>query len=111
MGVIAHKTLCVTGELRCIQLLHNIAKRIYNKDTPKKIRMVTPIIRSPVNWFRSFYVIPDGGSETGEHSTEYDKLHDEMIKHLKLYSGVHYVIVQYGETGVRCLDTNCNNFY
>lgn len=115
MGVIAHKTLIVTGDKAYGDFIkaHAKAKELFAVDDEgDKAEMVSDICGPVMNGYATFMVIPDGSKEGWAMSDHFDKCMDQMVAYLKKADCVgEWVLVEYGETGRRVLKSNCVNRY
>lgn len=77
MGYVRHEAIIVTGfEPRDVRLVQRYAKRIYDTWA-----VVSPVMKSPINGYASFFIAPDG-SKWGWAD---DKLGNELRDLVKRY--------------------------
>jgi len=107
MGYIRHHTIIVTSyDSDKLHAAHHQAERIFGED------MVSNIVDSPVNGYKSFFVAPDGSKEGWEDSDNYDKDRGEFIRLIKLKdfedgsNAIQYIEVAYDEEGVAKIERN-----
>jgi hypothetical protein len=77
MGYIRHHAIVVTGSGNEIQQAHEKAKEIFE-------HLVSEIVNSEMNSYKSFFVAPDGSKEFWEESNIGDKNRAEFVKYLKI---------------------------
>lgn len=120
MGVIAHKSLIVTGQGMHFTNAYDRAKELFEVDDyGKKTNMVSNILGQGLNEYYTFCVAPDGSKEGWSTSDFFDARIEEMIEYLKSNNCTfsdnssfnQWVLVQFGETGRRVLKSNCKNMY
>jgi hypothetical protein len=110
MGTFQHHVIIVTGfdlpEFK-FEVIHNKAKEIFNKEIPyySDINLVTEIMESNVNEWKTFFIAPDGSKEFWEHSITYDQRRSEFINYMKSTDGIcECILVSYGEYGANICD-------
>src|SRR5215213_3203028 len=102
MGYIRHHSIIVTaGNPKDINRAHKAANTILNTVFAEHPfgpgeGMLSPILTSLVNGYRSFFIAPDGSKEGWSTSELGDKARELIIKKLKKI-GVDYIEVYYGD--------------
>lgn len=92
MGYIRHHAIVVTGFDECLDRAHKGAVKILGS-------LVSEIIKSRMNGYRSFFVAPDGSKEGWNDSEVGDSQRDDFILWLKGQKEmwVCWTEVQYGD--------------
>lgn len=91
MGYISHHAIVVTSFDDKIQEPHIVAKQIIGNE------LISDIIDSPINGYKSFFVAPDGSKEGWNESEEYEDKRDMFIKWLQDYALCYWALIQYGD--------------
>ena len=105
MGYDRHHALVVSGFGEQVESAHAEALRIFNRprDDSAPWDIVSPIIASPANDVRTFFIAPDGSKEGWATSNEGDARRAEFVAYLKSQeyangeSPFWWVEVQYGD--------------
>lgn len=91
MGYTRHHAILVTsfGEID-IKKAHSYAETLFD------VEMVSAIASSPVNFYWSFVVFPDGSKEYWPDSDRFDELRKKFVEYLK-DKYLYFAHVQYGD--------------
>ena len=103
VGYIKHHAIVVTGggypeADRVLEIAHRQAKHLFGS-------MVSNIVESPMNGYKSFFVAPDGSKERWDVSNEYDEKRSLFSIYLNGFafedgsSPIYYVEISYDENG------------
>lgn len=95
MGCMRHHALVVTAssEERAT-VAHAKAAEIFASFG----ELVSPLLKSPVNSYWSFFVAPDGSKEGWGTSEDGDQARNALVEWLQPQAGyIHWVEVQYGD--------------
>lgn len=76
MGTTKHHTIIVTGVDEAINRAHDAATSTFKE-------LVSPIIKSKMNGYMSFFIAPDGSKEGWKDSNEYDDKRKNYIAWLE----------------------------
>lgn len=94
MGFMSHHAIIVTGCTVSLPTAHKKAKKIFND--VGCIRLVSNIITSPCNDYKSFFIAPDGSKEGWDTSELYDQKREKFISWLKQENSYDWALIQYG---------------
>ena len=108
MGYIRHNAVIVTAAgyddaLQALERAHQKAQELFGP-------LVTPVVESVINGYRSFFVAPDGSKEDWPESDAYDAKRKEFCGFIDSLayedgsSGVQFVDVGYDEEDVVSVD-------
>lgn len=118
MGMIQHKTLCVTSSFP--EMLQEVRHKLVvslNDYSELNEDILSDFVGVGMNGYTSFYVAPCGSKLGWEMSDQFDQFLEkaiDIIDTLKYEDGsssIDYVLVSYGEFGANVEDTNCKNQY
>lgn len=93
MGYMRHHAIVVTCFGEKIEIAHKKAKEIIGDE------LVSAIIDSPINGYKSFFICPDGSKEYWNESDKYEARRTIFIgwlKHEDNYS-YNWALIQYGD--------------
>ena len=99
MGYMRHHAIVVTSwDIASLQHAHDVASGYFD--------WVSPISPRAMNYYRSFFIPPDGSKEGWEESNDGDDARDQFIEWLELQcyedgsSCYDWVEVQYGDANL-----------
>lgn len=99
MGTISHHSLIITDSMqKIINELHQLALELFNYS------MVSEISYAPVDQYYSFCIFPDGSKEWWTESDKYNSLREKFLMRAQQLQ-TYWVLVEYGELGVKVLDS------
>lgn len=100
MGYIEHHSIIVCGNKEDVEKAHKKAKKIFDKEFEPEIadhvgsNLVSEIILSPVNYYHTFFIAPDG-SKVGWDTSEYgDKAREKFKRWVKSKSDLYVDMVE-----------------
>lgn len=95
MGYIRHHAIVVTAyDDDEIKQAHDRATELFE-------HLVTPIVKSGMNGYASFFVAPDGSKEGWERSNEYDLKRAELVAFVEGL-GLNFAELYYGDDNGDC---------
>ena len=107
MGYMRHHSIAVTSWKETITEIHEEAKKQFGE-------LVSEIIFSPWNGYKSFFIAPDGSKEGWDESIEYDVKRHNFIKYLSGFaygdgsSSVRYCEYYWSDDDKKCGIINFN---
>ena len=112
MGYMRHHAIVVTGRDfdESVAKAHSMAEDTFGD-------LVSPVVMSGINGFRSFCVFPDGSKEGWEKSLDWDDSRDSFISYLKEFefedgsSPLCWVEVQYGDDNYETMVVRDSDMY
>jgi formate-dependent phosphoribosylglycinamide formyltransferase (GAR transformylase) len=100
MSYTRHHCIIIVGiQLSHLRKIQKIAKEIFYP------QMVSPVMCSPTNGYRSLYIAPDGSNQGWDTSNEFDARREEFYTAIKDFDHLFYItevtIDQEGKHSVR----------
>lgn len=90
MGRFVHKAICVTStDDTAMNILHEKARELFGK-------LVTPVIDSKINGFKSFFVAPSGSKVGWEEDSKHEESCEAFMEASK-HTRADAVYLHYGE--------------
>lgn len=118
MSYIEHKTLVITGEGEHLKNAYKKAKNLFAfDDDGNKVDLVSKIIGTGTNGYKSFFISPTGSKNGWEMDIYFEYKYKKIVEYLnskdcKFEDGsscIQWVLVEFGDTGSRVKNTNCEN--